>query len=248
MAKSPCNSAQIPEEVLSELEQTLGHSFASPQLLMDALTHPSLSSGYRKKKTKTNKASSPYERLEFLGDRVLGLAIADMLLHAFPDEPEGDLAMRFTGLVSQEPLAEIATELGLGRAILLNAGTVKENGRANASILSDTCEAVIGAMYLDAGFDVAKKFVNRIWVGRLHTTVAPPKDAKNALQEWAQGRGLPLPKYTVLSQEGPSHAPTFDIQVEVLNHGKETAQGGSKRTAEQAAAAALMARLAEKDS
>jgi len=228
--------------ILKQVEDRIGHAFLQPQLLQDALTHPSFSAVSRK----SNKAKAPisqYERLEFLGDRVLGLAVADMLWRKYPNEPEGDLALRFTAVVSQEPLAEVAVELGLDQAILLNAGTTKDNGRSNATILSDTCEAVLGALYQDAGFDVAKALIERLWAERILRNPTPKRDAKTSLQEWAQGRGLPLPKYSVLSQSGPSHAPTFEIEVVVQGQGTEVASGGAKRATEQAAAAAMLNRL-----
>ncbi len=227
------------------LEQRLGHTFADRALLRDALTHPSLTMArvHRGKGT----TASPYERLEFLGDRMVGLAMAEMLWRRFPDEAEGALSRRFTALVCQDPMAEVALELGLDKAILLCEGTEKDNGRSNRSILADTCEAVIGAVYADAGFDVARRLVERLWTDRIAQAVRPPQDAKTALQEWAQGRGHPLPSYTVVTQDGPSHAPTFRIRVKVEDAGTAYAEGASKRIAEQAAAAALLNRITEKD-
>lgn len=228
----------------ARLEARLGHVFADRGLLRDALTHPSLAPTRRRQ---GGADASPYERLEFLGDRVVGLAIADMLWRRFPDEKEGDLSRRFTALVCQEPMAEVALELGLDAAILLCEGTERDHGRANRSILADACEAVIGAVYADAGFDAAWKLVDRLWADRIQGAARPPRDAKTALQEWAQGRGLPLPAYTVLGQDGPSHAPTFRIRVEVRDSGAAEAEGTSKRIAEQAAAARLLDRLTDKE-
>lgn len=227
------------------LEQRLGYAFADRALLRDALTHPSLTMAraHRGKGT----TASPYERLEFLGDRVVGLAVAEMLWRRFPEEAEGALSRRFTALVCQDPMAEIALELGLDQAILLCEGTEKDNGRSNRSILADTCEAVIGAIYADAGFEAARCLVERLWTDRITRAVRPPQDAKTALQEWAQGRGHPLPSYTVVAQDGPSHAPTFRVRVEVEDAGAADAEGSSKRIAEQAAATALLTRITEKD-
>lgn len=229
---------------LAALEERIGHDFADPALLRDALTHPSLAAAPGRRRA---HGASPYERLEFLGDRVVGLAVAEMLWRRFPDEPEGDLSRRFTALVSQEPMAEIARELGLDAALILCAGTEKDNGRSNPSILADACEAVIGALFADAGFAAARELVEALWAPRIEKAVAPPRDAKTALQEWAQGRGLPLPAYDVVAQEGPSHAPTFRVRVSVQDNGAEEAEGASKRNAERAAAERLLSRITSKD-
>lgn len=229
---------------LAALEDRLGHRFADADLLRDALTHPSLAAGAGRRRA---HGASPYERLEFLGDRVVGLAVAEMLWRRFPDEPEGDLSRRFTALVSQEPMAEIARELGLDVALILCAGTEKDNGRSNPSILADACEAVIGALFADAGFAAARELVEALWAPRIAKAIAPPRDAKTALQEWAQGRGLPLPAYDVVAQEGPSHAPKFRVRVTVRDTGAEEAEGASKRNAERAAAERLLSRITSKD-
>lgn len=229
---------------LAELESRLGHRFGDIRLLRDALTHPSLAAPSARR---GKSGASPYERLEFLGDRVVGLAVAEMLWRRFPEETEGDLARRFTALVSQEPMAEIGLELGLDAALRLCAGTEKENGRSNPSILSDACEAVIGAVFADGGFAPAQELVQRLWSARVERIVRPPRDAKTALQEWAQGRGLPLPEYSVLAQVGPSHAPVFRVRVAVERAGMAEADGASKRTAERAAAEALLADINAKE-
>ena len=226
------------------LQERIGHDCADPALLRDALAHPSLAAAPGRRRA---HGASPYERLEFLGDRVVGLAVAEMLWRRFPDEPEGDLSRRFTALVSQEPMAEIARELGLDAALILCAGTEKDNGRSNPSILADACEAVIGALFADAGFAAARELVEALWAPRIEKAVAPPRDAKTALQEWAQGRGLPLPAYDVVAQEGPSHAPTFRVRVSVQDNGAEEAEGASKRNAERAAAERLLSRITSKD-
>ena len=221
----------------SELSKILGHTFARPDLLVQALTHPSVMAGRRQKQ------SAPYERLEFLGDRVLGLVVADMLFHAFPDEAEGALARRFTALVRREAVARIALEIGLDRRLSMSKGDEEAGGRANQGMLADACEAVIGALYADGGFDVAARFVRGRWRPMMDEVSAPPKDAKTSLQEWAQGRGKPLPTYTILGSEGPSHEPVFRVGVEVEGAGTAEGRGPSKRIAEQAAATALLEKV-----
>lgn len=218
----------------AELSALLGHAFARPELLTQALTHPSMQQG-RKSRT-----SDPYERLEFLGDRVLGLVVAEMLFTRFPDEAEGALARRHAALVRREAVARIATEIGLGRRLVLAKGEDDAGGRTNPGILADACEAVIGALYADAGFAVAARFVRSRWEPMMEEALAPPKDAKTGLQEWAQGRGKPLPHYQVLGQEGPPHEPIFLIEVSVEGVGSAVGRGASKRVAEQAAAGLLL--------
>jgi ribonuclease-3 len=223
----------------SALFDLLGHRFARPQLLTQALTHPSISQGRR------DRVSAPYERLEFLGDRVLGLVVADMLFQSFPDEAEGALARRFTALVRKEAVARIATEIGLAERLQMAKGDEEAGGRANVGILADACEAVIGALYADGGFEPAARFVRARWAALMAETAAPPKDAKTALQEWAQGLGRPLPAYKVVGQEGPSHGPVFTVSVTVEGGFAATGQGPSKRVAEQAAATALLQQVSK---
>lgn len=218
----------------AELESALGHTFARSELLTQALTHPSMQQGRRP------KASAPYERLEFLGDRVLGLAVAEMLYKAFPDEAEGALARRHAALVRREAAARVAQGLGLDRLLVMAKGDEETGGRANGGILGDACEAVIGALYLDAGFETAAAFVRARWAPLMAEAAAPPKDAKTALQEWAQGRGLSLPVYTVTGSEGPPHDPVFRVEVTIEGAGRAEGRGSSKRAAEQAAAAQLL--------
>ncbi len=209
----------------------LEYTFSNPRLLDEALTHRSV----------TPRRERGYERLEFLGDRVLGLVVADMLLAAFPDEEEGALARRLAALVRQETLADVARDIGLGPHIRLSRSEAESGGRENDAILSDVCEAVIAAIYSDGGLDSVRPFIERHWSGRLAAAIAPPQDAKTALQEWAQGRGLPLPDYNIVAREGPDHAPQFTVSVSV--EGKPVAEGtgASKRAAEQMAASRLMA-------
>ena len=208
------------------------HTFGRPALLAEALTHPSASG-----------RGHGYERLEFLSDRVLGLVVADMLLAAFPDEDEGALALRFTSLVRRESLAAIADGIGLATVIEMTRGEAESGGRENPSTLADALEAVIGALYLDGGLAIAERFVRRHVAPAMHTAEGPPKDAKTALQEWAQANALALPHYATVSTEGPAHSPTFEIEARVEGQPPATASGASKRAAEQAAAAVLLARI-----
>ncbi len=218
----------------ADLHAVLGHVFARPELLTQALTHPSMQQGRR------SRTSDPYERLEFLGDRVLGLVVAEMLFDRFPAEAEGALARRHAALVRREAVARVAGEIGLARHLVLAKGEDDAGGRGNPGILADACEAVIGALYADAGFAVAASFVRSRWEKLMEEALAPPKDAKTGLQEWAQGRGKPLPAYRVLGQEGPPHEPIFLMEVSVEGVGSAVGRGASKRVAEQAAAGALL--------
>jgi len=186
--------------------------------------------------------STSNERLEFLGDRVLGLVVADILLRAYSASDEGELALRFNALVRKETCAEVAVELDLGQALFMSAGETQSGGRQNQSILGDACEAVIAAIFLDGGFDAAHEFIERLWRERMLHLKKPPRDAKSALQEWAQGRGLDLPLYTDISREGPDHAPIFITRVEVQGLEPAEGEGPSKRIAEQAAASAMLIR------
>jgi ribonuclease-3 len=219
---------------VAALSAVLGHGFARSELLVQALTHPSIQQGRRP------KSSAPYERLEFLGDRVLGLVVAEMLFNRYPDEAEGALARRHAALVRRETLARVADQIGLGRHLALARSEEEAGGRSNPGILADACEAVIGALYADAGFDAAATFVRSRWQPLMEEALAPPKDAKTALQEWAQGRGLPLPAYRMLGQEGAAHEPIFLMEVAVDGVGSTIGRGPSKRVAEQAAAGALL--------
>ena len=221
---------------LTALQERLGHRFQCIDLLERALTHPSVSST-------TSYVGGDYERLEFLGDRVLGLVIAEMLFHRFPEEAEGKLARRHAQLVRKETLASVAGEIRLGDLMRLEMGGSELIGRNNPSLLSDACEAVIAALYLDGGLDVVKRFIADNWQHRIEADLAPPSDSKTRLQEWAQGRGLPLPKYVEVARSGPPHAPTFTIGVEVEGQRAMVGEGRSKRIAEQDAASKLLSFL-----
>lgn len=214
-----------------ELYTPLGHTFKNPRLLKQALT---LGFGNH---------LSGYERLEFLGDRVLGMTVAHMLFFAFPKEPEGDLARRFSDLTRAETLAFVAGELKFNEYII--KGAPANAPSLTKAILSDICESVIAALYLDGGFEVADKFIRRHWGSLINKKMAPPVDSKTKLQEWAQGRGLPLPVYEELEKQGPDHNPLFLMQVTVQGFTPVSAWGASKREASQLAAAALLKSLEE---
>ncbi|MDX2027849.1 MAG: ribonuclease III [Alphaproteobacteria bacterium] len=222
---------------IDELAARLGYEFKTPDLLQDALTHPSLA-GFRQRK----KGVMPYERLEFLGDRVLGLVIADWLYETFPESSEGDLAKRHAALVNREALRGVANEIGLGQYLRLARGEEASAARKNLATLPDAMEAVIGALYLDGGLKAAQKFIQRYWQKDIAVKEAPA-DPKTALQEWAQGQGLPLPQYKVVEHSGPAHAPKFVIAVSVKGHDPVSAEGDSKRAAQKSAAALLLKRL-----
>ncbi len=219
---------------LSQLQEQLGHNFANPELLERALTHPSVSAD-------PGHQGGDYERLEFLGDRVLGLVIAEMLFTKFPLEAEGLLARRLAKLVAKETLASVAADLDLGSVMRLAMGDDEKDGRTNPGLLSDACEAVIAALYLDGGLPVAKRFIVDGWTKRVEEDREPPLEAKTELQEWAQGHGLPLPSYSEIDREGPPHDPVFTISVEVEGQPTKSGKGRSKRIAEQDAAAQLLA-------
>ncbi len=218
---------------LSSLEEKLGHHFSDPGLLKRALTHASAAS------------SLSNERLEFLGDRVLGLVVAETLHARHPEESEGPLTMRLHALVRAEACARAGELAGLSAHIHLG-GPGLDSARARAAILSDVCEAVIAALYLDGGMETARGFIARYWAEMFDDPgiVAEMRDAKTKLQEWAQGRGLPAPAYREMSRSGPAHAPHFVIEAAVEGLAPETGEGGSKREAEQDAAAKLLARVA----
>ena len=223
----------------AQLEERLGYRFADHSLLATALTHPSLAGGVRNGRTTT------YQRLEFLCDRVLALVIAELLYRSYPEEAEGSLAKRLTGLVRMETLAEVAAAIDLGEAVRMSESEALGGGKSNPNILADVCEAVIGALYLDGGLEAAQYFVLTHWRPLLETATTPPQDPKSALQEWAQRRGLPLPEYTISAQEGPPHDPVFTVMVSVHGHGSRIGKGPSKRAGEKAAAENLLAALAE---
>jgi ribonuclease-3 len=217
---------------LGEVCQALDYQFRQSDLLVHALTHPSAPG--------TRTAVPGYERLEFLGDRVLGLVVADMLFQRFPGENEGALARRHAALVRRESVARVALVLGLDKVLLLGKSEDDSGGRANVGTLGDACEAVLGAVFADGGYEPAAAIIRRLWTDLIGETVDPPVDAKTALQEWAQGRGKKLPCYQTTATEGPPHEPTFLVSVTVDGLPPAVGRGSSKRAAEQAAASALL--------
>jgi len=222
----------------SDLARRLGYDFTQPALLERAVTHSSMLAN-----AGGGTAEKSYERLEFLGDRVLGLVAADMLIEAFPDENEGQLARRHVALVRQEALARVAEEIDLGKYLNLARSEEESGGRNNPATLADACEAVIGALYMDGGLETAARFIRGAWGDMLTQTPSPPKDAKTALQEWVQGRGLPLPSYREISREGPDHGPVFTVEVAIQGFDPVSGQGASKRAAEQRAAEEMMKKV-----
>jgi len=219
-----------------ELEQKIGYEFADKSLLDGALTHISALSG-------KNRVAS-YQRLEFLGDHVLGLVVSDLLFRGFPNADEGELSRRLADLVRKETCADVARSIDLGAAIRLGASEANAGGRQRVAILADVCEALIGAVFLDGGYQSAVAVVEQLWGERLRTPASPVRDPKTALQEWAQARGHALPHYETINIEGPAHERRFTVSVSVVGLAAEAAAGTSKRAAEAAAAAALLVRIA----
>ena len=217
------------------LEERIGYRFKDGALLDCALTHISALKGAR------NRAGS-YQRLEFLGDHVLGLVISDVLFRAFPKADEGELSRRLADLVRKETCAEIAVTIELGAAIKLGSSEANAGGRKRPAILADVCEALIGAVYLDGGYPAAEGLVERLWQVRMQAKAQPLRDPKTVLQEWAQARGLPTPVYREVARTGPDHSPEFRVAVQLPNFAPAEGSGRSKRAAEQAAAAAMLAR------
>ena len=219
---------------LKDLAARIGHDFSVPALLKLALTHSSARA--------STKPDEDNERLEFLGDRVLGLAVAELLTDAFPKAPEGELALWFNQLVRAETCAEIAQSWNLGDVILMSGGEAGSGGRRKKTILANTCEAVLGAVFADGGYEAAKRVVRAFWEPQLGVIDLAAPDAKSVLQEWAQGRRLPLPRYLEVAREGPDHAPRFTSEVQIEGVAPERGQGANKREAEQAAALAVLLR------
>lgn len=220
------------EAAIAALERRIGYEFQNRDLILTALTHASAVSA----------AHANYQRLEFLGDRVLALVISEMLLVAFPKATEGELAQRLTGLVRNETCAEVALSLDLGEAIRLGGGEAQSGGRRKAAILGDVCEAVIGAIHLDGGIDVARRFIVEHWQPRMLHWRSALRDAKTTLQEWAQGRGFATPTYMIVGRSGPDHAPRFEVEVNVETLAPCRGEGRTRREAEQDAAAAALVR------
>lgn len=218
------------------LAERLGHRFADGEFLDQALTHGSAAT----------PARPDNQRLEFLGDRVLGLIVAEALLDTFPGETEGALAPRFNALVRRETLAEVADELGLGAQLRLGRSESLTGGRRKAAILADAMEALIAAVYLDGGFEAARKVVLTHWRRRIREAGGTELDAKTRLQEWAQARGLGTPAYRQTDREGPDHAPRFTVEAALATGERATGSAATKKAAQQAAAETLLERLEDR--
>ena len=219
------------DKAIEQLARSIGYDFADRALLDLALTHASA-------RLASNR-NEDNERLEFLGDRVLGLAIAELLITTFPKASEGELARRYNSLVRWETCAGVATSWQLLRFVRFGGGKV---GAGATRVLGDACEAVLGAVFLDGGYEAARRVVHEFWRSYLHDGALDAASAKSSLQEWAQGRGLALPRYSEVSREGPDHAPRFTAEVAIDGMAPERGQGMSKQAAEQAAALAMLRR------
>ncbi len=222
---------------LISLQKRIGYRFETGELLTEAVTHSSMSSPSR----------GDNQRLEFLGDRVLGLVMAEALLGADVKAAEGLLAPRYNALVRKETCADVAREIGLGDVLRLGRSEMKSGGRRKLALLGDGMEALIAAVYVDGGFDAAQALILRLWGERINSVEDDARDPKTSLQEWAQSRGLMPPAYVETARSGPDHAPLFTIEARLDNGETETAEAGSKRLAEQAAAKALLARMTAHD-
>ncbi len=208
-------------------------------MLAEALTHRSML-GAGAQGARRGRLSN--ERLEFLGDRVLGLLMAEWLAERFPTEAEGALGRRLAHLVAAPALAAIARENGVAEVLAVAEGEARAGVRARDNVLADALEALLAALYLDAGLGPAREVVRRLWEVAVTAQAAPPKDAKTALQEWAQARGLGLPGYALASRSGPSHAPSFRVRVRA-GEAEAEGEGTTRRGAEQDAAARLLENL-----
>ena len=222
------------DTALQQFFERLGFAFKDRALVELALTHASARPSL--------KPNEDNERLEFLGDRVLGLAIAELLTQTFPESSEGELARRYNQLVRAETCAEIAKEWELGQLILMSGGEAESGGRGKKTILANACEAVLGAIFIEGGYQAARDVVFRFWATELASLDLALPDAKSILQEWAQGRRLSLPRYVEIAREGPDHKPRFTAEVQIDGVAPERGHGANKRAAEQAAALAMLLR------
>ncbi len=227
-----------PGSELAGFAGRLGHEFCDPELLARAVTHASTSSPSR----------PDNQRLEFLGDRILGLVIAEALMAADEEASEGQLAPRLNALVRHETCAAVARQIDLGAVLRLGRSEMKSGGRGKETLLGDAMEAVIAAVHIDAGFDAARSVVLRLWSDLIRNVEKDAKDAKTSLQEWAQARGQPPPAYSVVRREGLAHAPVFTVEVLLENGESAIASASLKRAAEQGAARILLNRLVNRDS
>jgi len=222
------------DTALKQLFERLGYAFNDHSLVELALTHASARPSL--------KPNEDNERLEFLGDRVLGLTVAELLIASFPEESEGQLARRFNQLVRAETCVQVALRLELGKLIIMSGGEAECGGRSKKTILANACEAVLGAIFLDGDYEAVRDVVHRLWVSELRGLDLAVPDAKSILQEWAQGRRLPLPRYIEVAREGPDHKPRFTAEVQIDGVAPERGNGANKREAEQAAALAMLLR------
>jgi ribonuclease III len=222
--------------VAAAIEGRIGYKFHDAALLTTAFTHVSAL------KLATRHRADSYQRLEFLGDHVLGLVVSDMLYRAYPRADEGELSKRLADLVRKESCADVAKSLGLLEDIKLGAVGAGAGARLRKSVLGDICEAVIGAIYLDGGYSAAVQFVERNWLERMRKPRRPLRDPKTVLQEWAQGKGLPTPVYREIERTGPHHDPQFRVAVDLPGLAPAEGVGGSKRAAEKVAASVMIER------
>jgi ribonuclease III len=220
---------------IGDLEERIGYRFSTAAWLDRALTHSSALAGGRDR-------GGSYQRLEFLGDHVLGLVISDMLFRAFPAASEGELSRRLAALVRKETCADVARAIDLGPAMRLGNSEIQAGGHRRTAILADVCEALIGAVFIDGGYAPAAALIERYWHDRMLKPPRPLRDPKTVLQEWAQARGMPAPSYREVERSGPDHSPEFRVVVELFERTPAEGTGRSKRAAEQAAAAAMLSR------
>jgi len=220
---------------LQDFQTRIGHDFARPDLLIRAMTHSSIASATR----------PDNQRLEFLGDRVLGLVMAEALMGEDRAAAEGQLAPRFNALVRKETCADVARQIDLGAVLKLGKSEQVTGGRRKMALLGDGMEALIAAIYLDAGLETAREVILRLWGDRLHAVADDARDAKTTLQEWAQARKMPPPTYEILDRSGPDHAPVFQIAARLKDGREATGEAPSKRAAEQAAAKALLDKVSD---
>lgn len=219
---------------MANIEKKIEYKFKDKKNLESALTHSSM-----------QHCSANNERLEFLGDRVLGLVVADMLFKTFPDEKEGMLAKRHTALVKQDALYSVANKIKLEEDIKLSSGETKTGGRKKKTILADAVEALIGAIYSDGGYQASYLFIEKFWAETLEEQISPPEDVKSKLQEWAQARKLSIPSYKIVGKSGLDHSPEFEVEVFVETLGSVAAKANSKKKAEKLAAEKLLEKIGE---
>lgn len=230
--KSDTKAQENRQHLLAVFQDRLGFHFANPDVLDRALTHAST-------------GGENYERLEFLGDRVLGLVIAEILYRCFPFEKEGSLARRHSALACTETLAKIARDLDVPSVVIASQAELASGGNKQDNLLADCMEAIIGAIFLDKGYVACQEVITALWGDRIYTLSQPPVDSKTALQEWAQGRGLPVPAYEIAERSGPDHAPVFKIRVTVQGVEAMEAVGASRRAAEKLVAQMMLDKLKE---